>query len=240
MELNQIYNSIATDFSQTRQKIRPEFEIIKDIIWSYPSKNINILDVGAGDGRLWGYLKNELTNHKISYQWIDFSDNLVQIAQNRFPDAQWIVDDMKNLQQHFEPLSQDFVIFVASFHHLRNLEERINVLQQTYQILKYWGKIILINRNLWNPRYYKLFVLNVLKNFLSLRRSDLNWVQVPWKKDGKILQRYYHIFGVKEINNLLQLAGFENTQHFFVNNKKQISSQRRWARNLVTIATKVG
>ena len=238
MELKQIYNQIAKDFSATRKKNRPEFKIILNEISILPKKQLNIADIWCWDGRLFGFLKENLKNKQIQYTGLDFSSQLIKLAKKRFPSANWIEDDMLKLHKYFPPLSQDVIIFLASFHHLKYSHQRLQVLKQAYQALNYEGKIILINRNLLNHRYYKLLIKNFFKNVLTLRRNDLSWVYIPWKRKDKILQRYYHIFGIKEIQKLLKLAGFEQIKQFFVNPKGIITSKRRWSRNLVSIATK--
>jgi len=239
MELKEIYNHIAQDFSTTRRKIRPEFKIILNQLAILPQKELHIADIGCGDGRLFGFLKENLKDKHLIFTWLDFSNQLIKLATQRFPSAQWIQWDMRELSTYFPPLSQDVFIFLASFHHLQHPSHRLKVLQQTYQSLKYDGKIILVNRNLWNPRYAKLFAQNIIKNFLTLKRNDLTWVYVPWKKEGKILQRYYHIFGIKEMEKLLKLAGFGQIKQFFVDSQGNITSQRRGSRNLISIATKL-
>jgi len=238
MELKQIYNRIAQDFSQTRQKPRVEFEFIKNQLETFPSKKIKILDVGSWDGRLRGYLRQNLPGKEIEFWWLDFAEKFVNLAKNKYPDANWILWDMLELNKYFEPLSFDFVVFVASFHHLKTFSQRLKVLKQTYQILKYPWKAIFVNWNLRNPRYYKLFLKGVLKNLLRFNRGDISWVYVPWKKDGKVLQRYYHIFWQKELADLLRLAGFDSVSWFFVYPDGSIGSKRRWARNLFTVAEK--
>ncbi len=239
MELQHIYNQIAQDFSITRKKIRPEFKIILNETSVFPKKQLHIADIWCGDGRLFGFLKENLENKQIYYTGLDFSSQLIKLAKKRFPSANWIEGDMLELHQYLSPLSQDIIVFLASFHHLKYFYQRLNVLKQAYQALNYGGKIILVNRNLRNRRYYKLLVWNVFKNFLLLRRNDLGWVKVPWKKEGKILQRYYHIFGITELERLLKLAGFEQITQFFVDPKGKITPKRRWTRNLVSIATKL-
>jgi len=238
MELKHIYNHIAQDFSNTRQKIRPEFKIILNEIAISPKRQLFIADIWCGDGRLFDFLKKHLENKQIYYTGLDFSSQLINIAKERFPDANWIEDDMTNLYKHFPPLSQDIIIFLASFHHIRSQRQRLSILKQAYQILNYGGKVILINRNLRNSRYYKLLIKNILINFFTLRRNDINWVYVPWKKKERVFQRYYHIFHTKELRELLRSAGFEHLKQFFVDSKGKITTKRRGSRNLISIATK--
>ena len=79
--LKEFYNSQADKFHNTRKKHWPEMDHILDQIKQHPSKNLNILELGCGDGRFVKYL--DKLDKNLHYQGIDLSENLIEIAQDK-------------------------------------------------------------------------------------------------------------------------------------------------------------
>lgn len=186
------YNPFAKTFSESRKNMKwPELDaIISEII----SQNYHsVLDVGAGNGRFLEqfFLKNPEKN--IDYLGIDASSELVQEAKKSFPNHNFLVANMqdffawKNLQKF------DAIVFLASFHHLENENERIMVLENAKKFLWENGKIFLTNWNLLPQEKYQKFH--------------------KWNGDFDIkigeYFRYYHGFSLEELEKIFIKTGFK-------------------------------
>ena len=79
------YNLIADDFSRTRENIWEEIRFLFD------NKKERVLDLGCGNARYYQLLKNT------DYTGVDFSEKLIEIAKNKYPEAKFQAVDALNL-----------------------------------------------------------------------------------------------------------------------------------------------
>lgn len=204
-ELQQCYDNEAAKFSQTRQKHWYEFDDIMHIINNIPHKTVTIVELGCGNGRLYEYIKQH-TSKKIHYTGIDFSKGLLKFAKKQHPEAHRVCDDMSNGLKKIPQESCDLVVSVAAFQHLPNRRERNFVLKNVYRILKYDAKYIMVNRA-FSDRFYKKYrqqiAIAVIRYIVSLGENARNDVIIPRKGEKRIYHRYYHIFTLPEITNLM-------------------------------------
>lgn len=215
-----IYNQIARDFSETRYNIWPEFEYFK----GYLKNGQAIMDLGCGNGRLLELLKD----YKVSYLGVDFSENLIREAQQKWPGKKFKVADileLNNLKEKF-----DLIFCVATLHHIPSDKLRQQVMLNIKNCLKPDGKLLMTNWNLWQTKYLKYIIKYTLlkladpdkeTNGILASDLDLQDVFVPWKKK---YQRYIHAFTELSTARLLKKTGFEIIKN--VSNK----------RNIITIA----
>jgi ubiquinone/menaquinone biosynthesis C-methylase UbiE len=181
------YNEVAEEFNQTRKKYSPEIEELK----SYVKEKERVLDLGCGTGRLYEIFKNK----SIDYTGIDFSENLVRIAKDKYGDM-FIVGDILSLP--FSDNYFDSVWAVAVLHHIPTKKLRKRALSEIKRVLKPSGRIV---ATCWK-----------IKSFF---RRD---VFIPFH--GK--KRYYHAFTKREIGRLFKKSGFkiEEMRDLKRNNKK--------------------
>jgi ubiquinone/menaquinone biosynthesis C-methylase UbiE len=183
------YNLIAEDFSITRSSIWPETKSLFD---RYLFSGEKILDLGCGNGRYFEYLKDK----NINYFGVDISENLIRIAKNKYPEANFQVADALNLP--FPDNFFDKAIGVAVFHHIPSKELRFQFLKEVKRVLKPGGILIL---TVWNFREAKEFFLYFKFVILKIFGSKLDFGDFlePW---GKKILRYYHYFSKKELDDL--------------------------------------
>ena len=138
---------------------------------------------------------------------VDFSAKMLEFAQKYSKKFDFTVDlalaDVRSLPYPGETF--DWVISVATYHHIRGEEERLRALQELRRVLKPGGEAFITVWNRWQPRFW-----------LSRRE-----VAVPWRTKGKTLYRYYYLFSHGELEKLAKNAGFEvlksspeSTYHF--------------------------
>jgi SAM-dependent methyltransferase len=196
-ELQQAYQSIAEDFSETRKHHWPEFEFFSE----YIPNDCKLLDLGCGNGRFFGYLKDH--QKIIDYTGVDFTKGLLDIAKKKYPQQEFIEQDMTtlDLERKF-----DRIISVASFHHIPTRALRQKTLRLISKHLEDDGILLLSVWNLWQKKYFMEHVKAWIRSLVSFFRNDPKDLFIPFGK--KKIMRYYHAFIPMELKRLLQKSGF--------------------------------
>lgn len=96
-------------------------------------ENINIIDLGAGDGRLFKYFQK--TNFK-SYTACDISPKLLEQHPG---DINKVVCDLEDKL----PFDTDSFDLALSFFVLEHIDDLNNYFEEAYRILKNWWKLII-------------------------------------------------------------------------------------------------
>ena len=199
-ETQENYNILAAHFSYTRSSIWSDLKIFTPEI----KPKAKILDIGCGNGRVFGLFKNK----NVDYLGIDFSKNLINEAEKRYPQAKFKIGDItvKKTWQNFKN-KFDFVFCVAVLHHLPTQQLKKELTQQIWQALKPNGKAFIAVWNLWQKKY--------LKHHFSIKSLKLKWqlknisaLYIPYKYNQAIINRFLHRFTLKELNNLFLGANF--------------------------------
>ena len=171
--LSETYDIIAKDFANTRV-----------FTWTWTDefmKNIpkysTILDIGCGNGR------NLFYKNMIMYG-MDLS---VEQLKN-FPDGtkHRIQANMTSIP--FCNNSFDYILVIASFHHLATITERKQALLEMHRVLTRGGKILLSVWSITQPKKTK-------RTFTKYGDTVVYWKNIP---------RYYYIFSLNELQQLLQ------------------------------------
>ena len=214
------YDLIAEEFSRTREK---PWEEIKFLFNDYLIFGEKVLDLGCGNGRYFPSFKEK----RINYFGIDFSEKLIEIAKNKYPEGNFQVGDALNL-----PFPENFfdkVYSIATLHHIPSKEFRLQFLKEIKRILKPEGLLIL---TVWRfhqlKETYLLFKYTILKLF---GKTKLDWKDIfePW---GEKTERYYHWFSKNELIDLAQRLNFKIEKIGITKN------QRGNRRNIYLIARK--
>ena len=185
-----VYNTIATDFSRTRNC---HWDYVNDFIKSLKS-DTTLLDLGCGNGK---YLS---IREDLNLYALDNCENLIKIVNNKYPSVKTFISDVRTT-----PFETDFfeaVISIAVIHHLSTTKNRLEMLNEIIRILKPNG-IALVTA--WATKQTLTKTLTK-----STKISENNDYLIPWedKKNKKISQRFYHLFEEFEFENLL--SNFSN------------------------------
>lgn len=189
-KVKQDYDAIAKAFAQTRQKDWREFELFLP----YLQKEIRVLDLGCGNGRLVDFLKP----FNVKYEGWDQSEGLLKVARMAHPKATFKKEDMGNL-----PITKkkwDAIFMVASFHHLPP-SDQTKALKWAHVHLQKDGLLLMTNWNLFQWRFWKAW----LKNFFW-PKFGFKGLEIPWNHGVK---RYYYAFTPRELRSLLKRSSFE-------------------------------
>jgi ubiquinone/menaquinone biosynthesis C-methylase UbiE len=141
------YESIAEDFSQTRQNPWQEFSLFESFL--HPSDRV--LDLGCGNGRLLDFLHGKIAD----YTGLDISQKLLQEARKKYSHGHFLVGDMLSLP--FPDAFFDVVFCIASLHHIPSRDFREKVILEIKRVLKPQGFFILTVWNLWQLKFLKYF-----------------------------------------------------------------------------------
>lgn len=181
--VTQTYNKIATAFSNTRTK---PWDWIQNFLKSLPNES-KVLDIGCGNGR---NMTNVMEGQNHKFKGVDSCQEFVDIANKNGKDV--VLGDMCQLP--FEDNSFDAILNIASFHHLSTTNRRTQGLKEMKRVLKPGGKILM-----------SVWAITQPKNSKNYGKFNYGPNIVPWKnKKGDIEgERYYYIFQIKELTDLI-------------------------------------
>lgn len=183
-----VYNKIASAFSDSRLK---PWDWIISFLSSLPSGS-SILDIGCGNGRNMVQIGSD---HILKFKGIDSCSKFVEIANKRGKDV--IIGDMCKIP--IESEQYDAIISIASLHHLSTNERRIQCLNEMMRMVKPGGKLLLSVWSIKQPKHSK--------NYNKFQHGD-NMIDWKNKKGDVVGERYYYIFKIRELTDLLLDTGF--------------------------------
>jgi ubiquinone/menaquinone biosynthesis C-methylase UbiE len=92
----------------------------------------------------------------------------------------------------------DFVIAIASLHHIEGRMERLQAFNELKRVLKPGGEAFITVWNKWQPKFW-------------FKSKD---AQIPWKQKDVVLYRYYRLFSYSELESVAKKAGFKVIRTF--------------------------
>lgn len=227
-ETRKSYDLIADKFSGTRRYPWKEFEDFNRYIQS----GYKILDVGCGNGRLSEIFKDK----NVDYYGVDFSQNLITKAKQKYPQANFLVADVLN--PPFKNEYFDAIFAIAVFHHIPSYY-RQKALSEINRVLKNQGIFIMTNWNLWQKQWWGLLYQYTKDKIFGKSELDYGDVYRPWKNEkGEIVtKRYCHAYTKRELKKLLKNSGFKILEQSYLRKGQKANWLSGY--NLVTIARKV-
>lgn len=200
-----VYNKIANDFSITRISI---WNGVKKFIDTIPSFSW-IADLGCGNGK-------NIQRDDLYWYAIDQCDGFLDICKKRFNGKSHSPHICKGSITDIPLLSNsvDFLICIATFHHLASENNRHKSLEEFKRILKPGGKGLI---TVWAHEFEKGFQWE--KEIK--RQGGGQDILIPWrgtKKNSIKEERYYHFFKKDEIMNLVSIYFIIEDMWFETNN----------------------
>jgi ubiquinone/menaquinone biosynthesis C-methylase UbiE len=203
--VRQTFEAIAEHFDMTRYKPWPEsVENVESI-----PENSRVLDIGCGNGR------NMILPRRLGHEvvGVDLSINLLRIAHEKLnlrelgKSGHLVGGDASLL-----PLRDgtfDAALYLATLHHIPTEEGRLKSLEELERVLKPGGTALISVWALDQPRFEEL---------LQKKSEDPNFADIflPWtRSDGKVFQRFYHLFEKDELKGLIAETNLETEKYFF-------------------------
>lgn len=210
------YNNFASTFSKSRENMKwEEIDYFLDFLLKENLNWISVLDVGCWNGRLLEHIEKSWININ-DYLWTDLSEGLIEEAKKLHPNHKFEVLDMLSISDIEDKF--DCIFFIASFHHLKTIEERIEVLREAKKLLTQNGTIFMTNWALnseLNTEKYKNSIIENSKNEF--------WSQDYNIKIGKFI-RFYHSFSLEELEFLFKETWFEVVENRLFDNGRNFVS----------------
>jgi len=204
-KLQKDYDLISADYALKRRYLDEKMRQMA----KYLQPGTRVLDLGCGNGRFFA-----LVPQGCQYLGLDFSKNLLAIAQHRYPRGRFVYGDMTD-EKIWTKLGQSDQIFsFASFHHLMSRQKQLKTLKLCFKHLKKNGLLIIVVWNLWQLKYW----------LLHLKQLSIHRLLIPYRlSDGhqviKQINRLYYAFTPRELKKLAQKAGFEIKREFFIDGR---------------------
>jgi len=185
------WDSVANGWHNFKRKPFPETVYRLAENWS----SGKILDLGCGNGRnLMPFSEKGFECHGV-----DFSIEMLKNARSYFEKSELKADfqlgELTDIP--FEDNYFDYIICVASFHHL-NKEKQIKCLEEIKRVLKPGGKIYISVWNKWQDGFW-----------FSKKEK-----YVKWRTRDCVIRRYYYLFSIFEFKKLLKKVGFKIDEAF--------------------------
>ncbi|AHB41447.1 Adenylate cyclase [candidate division SR1 bacterium RAAC1_SR1_1] len=243
-QLKSFYNQEAKKYSQTRKKHRSDATMILEAIQNHPNKEIKIIEIGCGSGRLLQHLQ-EINNKKIDYIGVDLSENLLEEAK-KIPiknniKTEFICSDMVSYLAECSQEDIDIVVGIASFQHLTNKKQRFLAAKYIYRCLKYEGLFLMTNRSFslrMVKKHRKIIIESVVKKIIHRSKNEWNNLMIPWQSNDMLHKRFYHIFTKKELKNIITQSGFVIEKLSYKTKEGKTTDNRKDANNTLLIAKK--
>ncbi|MFH0814697.1 MAG: class I SAM-dependent methyltransferase [Candidatus Falkowbacteria bacterium] len=207
------YQTIAQDFSNTRNFLWEDLQLFKD----YIKDNAKMLDLGCGNGRLIQLLEGK----NIDYRGIDYNEDFIRIAKAKYPQYKFEVGDVQNLAMPMETF--DIVTLIAVLNHLPGDELKKRILANVVSYLKPNGYLLMTNWDLWNwsgKKSVRAFwqdqlLLSSAKFFdkYGINKEELGYRDTItlWQSGDKqkLARLYYYAFTRKELDGLVADIGLK-------------------------------
>jgi len=220
------YDNFSNTFSASRNWMKWEeieyfLEKYKDFI-----DEKKILDIWCGNGRLLDHFIKSKFITDINYFWVDSSIWMISEAKEKFWTDDFSVLNMAEIDSLFSPpiLGKsagelfESIFFIASFHHLFTIEERIEVLNKLKTIIKPWSYIFMtnwaLNSELNKEKYSSSIIPNSQNEFESIDYNIKIWEFL----------RFYHNFSLKELEYLFTKTWYKIIENRLFNNDRNIIS----------------
>ena len=217
------YNKIAGLFSQTRSFIWEDLKALKQ----YVQTGDSVLDVGCGNGRLLEVFKSSQTK----YLGVDFSEGLIAEARKKYPDEEFQVVDVMDLDSMNKKF--DVVFCVSVLNHFPKEMHEVAI-KKIKSVLNPGGRLLMVNWDLWNLKRKKSVWRQKTAVKYKLLATGFKDVMTTWKSGKTQADLYYYAFTKREIKKLVEGNGFKIIKNYY----SKAGKQACWlcGDNLVTVA----
>lgn len=204
------------------------------------------VDLGCGSGRCYSWL-SDIGRSDIHYTGSDIAQGAILLAQSNYPQAHRRTTSMLDHLQSLTQQSTQTISAIASLQHLETVAQRQQFFHDCYRVLEYQGSLIMTN---WafSSRFLSKYHTNILfalrRSAITLGRYRRNDLSIPRKdpqrqENGKVYERFYHIFTLIELEQYARSAGFEIEKLGYVDQEWGLTTNWKTARNSIMIARKL-
>jgi tRNA (uracil-5-)-methyltransferase TRM9 len=206
------YQTFATQFSATRQRLQPGVERLLELISSQES----ILDLGCGNGELGKVLFRR--GYEGLYIGLDSNPEFLDSARRILPSNSSVILLQKDLSEpsweNDLPKNQfDFVLAFAVLHHIPSRKLRQQLIGKIRILSAPNGHLIHSVWQLLNSPRLRGRIQTWDKIGLTSNQVEAGDYLIDWRQGGQGL-RYIHVFELAELESLAEDTGFEIIETF--------------------------
>ncbi len=158
---------------------------------------LKVLDVGCGNGRFGKFLIDQ--GKKIEYIGIDSNQFLLDIAQEKLPQAKLISQDILKPIKIKEKF--DLISLFGVLHHVPGRENRLKLLQELTKLLSRNGLLVFTNWHFNKFKRFNSYVIPFEKVGLSKDQMEEGDYVLDWKKGVRAL-RYCNLMTDGELDKI--------------------------------------
>lgn len=248
-ELIRCYSDQAEHFHNTRKKFWPEVDLLNNELLKYcetlSSKKVTLVDLWCWSWRLSEQLNLSSLTQEVEYLWVDNAPWMIDIAKSTYPWSGFVCTDLITFTNDIKQESIDFLIALASIQHIQWTKKQQELLLWIYRSLKWWGKVVLINRSFSNwfiGKYWKNIISALRNSFIKKGRSRNDLFVLRKDKSYHInnisYKRMYHIYTLHELKKLCKLCGFVIEKSWYIYQDWSFGDNWKNSRNSVLVLTK--
>lgn len=214
----QFYSVTEKAWDQTRSYSWPGWETLLQKLNLTPHKTIDVLDIGAGNGRFVQFLLENCLS--FNYLGLDFNEELINLARQRYSsfNIQFQMHDL--LKPVITDKKFDLITVFGVMHHIPGYENRVNLLKNLKELLIPGGTLAI---TIWKFNEFdslqKKIVSPELANIDSAELEKNDFI-LDWKK-GKLAYRYAHYIDDVEELKIVTDAGLEIKDSFRADGKQK-------------------
>jgi tRNA (uracil-5-)-methyltransferase TRM9 len=201
------YECVGNHFSATRNyywkgwgKLEPTIEsILRE------NKSITVLDLGCGNGRFYGFLKDTLGQNRFEYTGLDISERMLAAAGERYPKGHFqiadVIDPVNLPNKKF-----DLVVAFGLTHHIPSKKNRLNWFSQMPKLIAPKGALAMSFWEFRKDTRFKKAVENIATTSITIKKPELEEGDffLGWDRQEGVY-RYVHQYSETEYAKIKDL-----------------------------------
>ena len=211
-QVRSTYDSISSDFDRTRRKPWPP---VAKFIARLPD-GARVLDIGCGNGKD----AVAVLEHGCQCVCVDLSVEQCGTARRKLethamalagacPAFEVLQGDCESLP--FKDGAFDAVLFIATLHHLSGRSHRLKALAEMKRVMRPGAKGLISVWDFGQERFEEERSRQASGARPEPPGTEFGDVMVPWKTRQCTYKRYYHLFVLREFEELIREVGFSKT-----------------------------
>ena len=203
----QFYREFSRSFAETRNRPQPGFD---KLLSHLPQEPFNMLDVGCGEGRLGRFFSEK--SPLASYCGVDFSEDLITIAENQLPGNYFIRDF--STEGCLSDLGQfDVIACLATLQHVPDIKRRSRLMVELASHLEDGGCIFLSTWQFLSSARQRRKIVEWPAVGISSNAVEDDDYLLTWSRDGSGL-RYVCSIDSTEIKDIANHVGLSIVHQF--------------------------